>query len=205
MPKGFNLHEKQIIKTALLQEGKFLFSTYGLKKTSIEDITKAVSIAQGSFYIFYTCKEELYFDILEIEQEKIKDEFLKDDVWTGQPPKMALIKIFERTFEMIENNPIIKQLYVENSMQTLLRKLPIAKMEAHIRNDSASLLPVITKWQKEGLLRKKDPEVIAAILRSIFLLSLHKREIGETIYRDTITLMIELIADGLIHREGESC
>lgn len=67
-------------------------------------------------------------------------------------------------------------------METILRKLPLEKMEAHINKDSAVLLPLIRKWQNEGILCNKDPEVIASVIRTLFLLPLHKKEIGESVY-----------------------
>ena len=51
MPAGFTDTEKQKIKEGLIKEGRKLFSQYGLKKTTIKDITNAVGIAQGSFII----------------------------------------------------------------------------------------------------------------------------------------------------------
>ena len=52
MARGFTEREKEIIRNDLINTGRELFGTYGLKKTSIEDLTKAVGIAQGSFYTF---------------------------------------------------------------------------------------------------------------------------------------------------------
>ena len=39
--------------------------TLGMKKTSVEQLTKAVGIAKGSFYKFYESKEMLFFAVLE--------------------------------------------------------------------------------------------------------------------------------------------
>ena len=36
-----------------------------LKKTSVDQLTKAVGIAKGSFYKFYESKEILFFAVLE--------------------------------------------------------------------------------------------------------------------------------------------
>ena len=36
----------------LLTEARHHFETAGLRKTSVEDLTKAAGIAQGSFYMF---------------------------------------------------------------------------------------------------------------------------------------------------------
>ena len=41
------------------------FTDYETEKTSVEQLTKAVGIAKGSFYKFYESKEMLFFAVLE--------------------------------------------------------------------------------------------------------------------------------------------
>jgi AcrR family transcriptional regulator len=200
MPKGFNPQERQMISDSLLEQGRILFSQYGLQKTSINELTKNVGIAPGTFYKFYQSKEELYFEILEQEERHIKEQFLTFTI--EKNPKQALKDLLLQTITTIETNPLIRQLYFENNMEALLRKLPPEKLDSHIKQDSADLLPLINKWQQEGILLKRNPEVIAGILRSLFVLPLHQKEIGEAVYRETIELFIHLIVDGLVNEEG---
>lgn len=39
------------------------------------------------------------------------------------------------------------------------------------------------------------------MIRSLVLLSLHRREIGETVYEDTLKMLISTIAEGLFSEE----
>jgi len=68
MTRSFSDAEKRDITKQLLSRGKELFERYGLKKTSVEELTRAVGIGQGSFYIFFDSKEELFFEILDAEE-----------------------------------------------------------------------------------------------------------------------------------------
>ncbi|MEW6424420.1 MAG: TetR/AcrR family transcriptional regulator [Bacillota bacterium] len=77
MTRAFNQEEKEMIHNLLLKKGKELFSIYGLKKTSIEDLTKATDIAQGTFYRFYRSKEDLYFDIIEEEEKALQKKLIE--------------------------------------------------------------------------------------------------------------------------------
>ena len=70
MPKRFSEQEREIIRTLLVREGRKLFGVHGLRKTNIGELSKAAGIAQGTFYNFFHSKEELYFHIIEEEQEK---------------------------------------------------------------------------------------------------------------------------------------
>ncbi|MEC1287550.1 TetR/AcrR family transcriptional regulator, partial [Bacillus paralicheniformis] len=71
MPK-FTEKEKEAIRSALVQSGRELFAQLGLKKTSVGELTASAGIAQGSFYTFFDSKEELYFEILQQEEKKIR-------------------------------------------------------------------------------------------------------------------------------------
>ena len=48
----------------LLVVGERLFSDYGFKKVSIEDVVEEAGISTGSFYTFFSSKEEYYRTIL---------------------------------------------------------------------------------------------------------------------------------------------
>ena len=61
MPR-FTERERARIEQCLLEEGKRLFIIHGLKKVTIDDIVKAVSIAKASFYKFYEGKEYLFLE-----------------------------------------------------------------------------------------------------------------------------------------------
>lgn len=197
MPRGFSDHEKNVITSSLIEQGRILFSQFGLQKTSIIEITKNVGIAPGSFYKFFNSKEELYFEILEIEEKHIKEQLFRIDISKENKPKKAIKNLFIQMINIVETNPLIRQLYVENNMEGLLRKLPEGTLERHFNNDSATLTPLIEKWKAEGILLEQDPEIISGMLRSLFLLTLHKKEIGETIYRETIERFTALIVDDL--------
>jgi len=79
LPNKFTTKEKEVIRNGLIKTAKEHFSIYGLQKTRIKDLTTEVGIAQGSFYNFYDSKEELYFEILELEEsdsEKYLEEII---------------------------------------------------------------------------------------------------------------------------------
>lgn len=202
MPRGFNEQEKQKINQTLMEEGKILFSQFGLKKTSINELAKAAGIAPGSFYTFFNSKEELYFEIIEKEEESIKSTFINFDFSKFQDPKQAMKGLLLQTFSMIEENALFSQLLFENNHDTLLRKLPKEKLEAHFNKDSDTVALVTSKWKQAGILREIDDAVMAGLLRALFTMSLHKQEIGESVYPQTFELLVGFIVDGLIIKEG---
>lgn len=199
MPKGFNNHEKKVIKEALIEQGKQLFSIHGLQKTSIQDITTKVGIAAGSFYKFYQSKEELYFEVLEQEEAQIKNELLQLEL--GDNPKQTVKITLLRMITSIEKSTIIQQLYLENNLEYLFRKLPPEKLESHFDKDSDFSSILIQKWEKQGLQFTESPKMIASILRSLVFLSFQKEKIGELEYPKTIEFLINHTVNGLIKEE----
>jgi len=190
-----------MIRNSLIEQGKFLFSKYGFQKTSIREITKDVGIAQGTFYSFFKSKEELYFVILESEEKGIREQLFNVEKFKEQQPKKVIKDILHQMIYIIETNPLIRQLFLGTNMEDMLRKLPPDLLEKHFRNDSTSLITIIETWRSEGVIFKEDPEVIAGVLRSLFVLTLHQHEIGETVYRETVEVLINLIVDGLFKKE----
>ena len=109
--KAFDKNEKEYLNKMFMEKGKELFSTYGIKKTSIEDLTKSVGIAKGSFYTFFNSKEELYFKIM---SEEIKN-LAKENITTldKENPVKEIIKSFLiNAIGEIHSNPILNKLLV---------------------------------------------------------------------------------------------
>ena len=62
---AFTDYETEQLRKALLKETRHCAVTLGMKKTSVDQLTKAVGIAKGSFYKFYESTEMLFFAVLE--------------------------------------------------------------------------------------------------------------------------------------------
>ena len=198
MPKGFSEKEKQEIMQALMEKGKLLFEMYGLKKTSVEDITRAVGIDQGSFYRFYGSQEEFYFTIIESEEDHLREQLIKGIEERPENPKDAIKMLLLRSFELIEKSPIIKRLYAENEMETLVRKLPEKTIKAHLNKDATVIEPILQKWQDTGILHGQNPEKLMGVFRALFLMTLHKKEIGESVFDESLLFLIEATAEKLV-------
>lgn len=201
MVRGFSDQEKERIKAALLEKGAELFSRYGLKKTSIADLTRAVGVAQGSFYLFFCSKEELYFEIMEVQELKLREQFM-NQFFSGPLTQTVFKDFIKQALHILETNPLLKRLFIEEEFETLFRKLPPEKIARHIQKDEDVLLPLIRRWQKDGLIIDERPEVLSGLLRSLFAIPLQKKMIGTEIYDAVIDRLANCIAAGLIKNGG---
>ncbi|HLR09720.1 MAG TPA: TetR/AcrR family transcriptional regulator [Bacillota bacterium] len=202
MSRGFSEREKAWITDSLIEQGRILFRQLGFQKTSIADITKKVGIAQGTFYKFFRSKEELYFAILEKEEETIKKQWAEIDIITDNQPKNTIKQILKSMLDTVETNPLLRDLYLGKHLPHMVHQLPPKRLKRHFSHDSTSLQSLIGKWKQAGIILDDKPEIIAGILRSLFLVTLHKQEVGEAVYKETMERLIDLIVDGLVKVEG---
>lgn len=198
MPKKFNEQEKEWIRKKLLDTGRRRFESAGLRKTSVEELTKEAGIAQGSFYLFFGSKEELYYELLLEEEATIREKLIPFMDSDNLLSKEGIVRFLLHSFRLMSENPLIRHMYLEGEFEQLVRKLPKELLERNYSEDQDAFKPVILKWQAAGILSHTKPELIVSMLRAIILLSLHKKEIGQSIYADTIELLVNVIAGGMI-------
>lgn len=134
MPR-FSEQEKEIINKKLLLEGERLFTMYGLKKVTVDDLVAAVNISKGSFYAFYPSKEHLYIEINFRLQNKLFLE-IKEAICSMQfPNQTALTKeVIIRALNGFVSSPILSQ-FDFTIMDYLQRKLPTEIFDNHVRSD----------------------------------------------------------------------
>lgn len=195
MPRSFTKQEREEIREELIENGRGLFIKYGLKKTGIRDLASSVGISGGSFYTFFPSKEELFFEILEREEETVKKKLLP--LLKERLSRDSFKALLLKAFSLIESNPLLKTLLLGEEYRKLIQRIPEEKVREHIESDRDLLLPHIKKWQEEGM-REVDPEALSGLLRAFFLLTLHREEIGEEAFEPTIHLFIDCLVRGLI-------
>ena len=71
MPKTYSENERAYIQERLKTEAKKCLATYGIRKTTIDELVKRVGIPKGTFYLFYESKEQLLYEVI-MESDKSK-------------------------------------------------------------------------------------------------------------------------------------
>lgn len=202
-PRGFYPEEKEQIKDELLKVGREKFATFGLKKTSIKDLTESVGIAQGSFYTFFDSKELLFFQILEQDEQEIQEELKIQFTQVKEMNAKAFTEIILKALSLMDQYPLVKRMFIKTEFEELLRKLPQELFEENMKKDTLNFAPLFQKWSKDGIVDKAiSPEVLTASLRAITLMVFHKQEIGEDVFDHSMALLIESLANR-IFAKGE--
>lgn len=71
MPKVYSEEKRKEIREKLMATGLELIKYNGMKKMSIEELTKRVGIAQGTFYNFFNSKEMLVYELANAYHERL--------------------------------------------------------------------------------------------------------------------------------------
>ena len=194
MPKSYSEQEREYIKEKLKTEGKLLFSQFGIKKTTVDEIVKKVKIPKGTFYLFYESKELLLFDIIMEEQSLIQNELIKavSDIGhklTKENFSALIFDLFKRTTESF-----LFPIFTSGEYEILLRKLSSDAIEQNISEDQKSIEKLFSLIPQS---KDKDMSIFSGAFRGVMLLALHKVEIGEDIFDNTLKLLIDGITEKL--------
>jgi AcrR family transcriptional regulator len=193
MPKAFSAREKQLITRRLLEEGYRGFSTYGLKKTSVEDLARAAGISKGAFYIFYESKEALFMDVIEKAEKRLRREILAMIDLPGASPRLRLLAILKQAFAAFETIPIL-QFLTSSDYELLFRRIPPEKFQEHLASDRAFFVELIARCQAGGIPIQAQPEQIAGLLYPIVLSRLHQDDFRRLDFGGNFDLLLELVA-----------
>ncbi|OKZ58115.1 MAG: TetR family transcriptional regulator [Clostridiales bacterium 45_37] len=159
---AFTDFETEQLRKALLKETRHCAVTLGMKKTSVDQLTKAVGIAKGSFYKFYESKEMLFFAVLEgihSELYGVADRALSENA--GLPAAERAAKAVLAVCRRLSDTG--DMVFIENDAKLLLQRL------THIRQ----LL------ENHDLMPRCGVSLAAATVRGLILTVSHKEQIGE--------------------------
>lgn len=200
MPKGFTEREKEIIRSTLIEKGQAFFTTHGIRKTSVEDLTRAAGISKGAFYLFFGSKEELFFEILEQFEAEFRQSIFAHVFQPGKSGRQNFKHLLKNALLLWDTYPLLKN-FDREEFEYLLRKIPPEKVTAHINRDDAFVAQFIEKSKQEGLTIPHDPQVVSGLMKALFFVSLHKDDFGQEAYPQTMDLLIDLVGNYLVEEE----
>jgi len=197
MPRGFTDQEMDIIREKLMQAGQDCLEKFGIRKTNVEDLTRAAGISKGAFYKFYDSKEALFLEVLERFEETYRVEIIKRmDQYTGLSPREQVHSLLRDAFTQYWQNPLFSILNPQE-YEVLVRKLPPERVAAHLESDDDFVGELVNLWQARGLPVRDDAPQISALVKSLFYVSLHAEEIGSA-FPAAFETLINLVADYLV-------
>ena len=172
---AFTEDQNETIRRDLIREARRCGVTIGMKKTSVEQLTRAVGIAKGSFYKFFPSKELLFFAVLEdihtacfaAAQASLRETSALSHADRAAKAILAACRWLPETQALV---------FVENDAEFLLRRLPDEVKTAHYHDDETHIRQLLEKYD---LVPKRGASLAAATVRGLILTVSHKEQIGE--------------------------
>ena len=172
---AFTGYETEQLRKALLKETRRCAATLGMKKTSVDQLTKAVGIAKGSFYKFYESKEMLFFAVLEdihSELYGVADQALHRNggLPTSERAAEAVLAVCRRLSDTGD------MVFIENDAKLLLQRLPDDIKNVHYHDDETHIRQLLEKYD---LMPRCGASLAAATVRGLILTVSHREQMGE--------------------------
>jgi AcrR family transcriptional regulator len=195
LPRGFTDAEKARIRAQLLAQGRTFLATTGIRKTSVDDLTAAVHISKGAFYLFFPSKEELFLTLFEQMEAAYHAALLEVAEQAVGSPQERLHAFFAQAFSLWRSSPLFRH-FGEDEYGYLLRKLPPDRVEAALHTDERFVAALLARWHAQGIAISLSAAEFTGLLRALFFVSLHAEDIGP-VYPATFALLIDLLVGHL--------
>ncbi|PWJ71242.1 TetR family transcriptional regulator [Ruminococcaceae bacterium R-25] len=143
-------------RNRILKESSLYFARNGFGDTKIGDLAKHIGIGQGTIYLYFKSKEELFEEIRKSAENKDEIKRLKTLSKLPIPAKTKIEKISAEMEKKLKND----EEYVVRI--TILSQLLLEQEENLYKNDLYKVLAEIVKQgQKEGSVVKGDALYLA--------------------------------------------
>lgn len=77
MPRMYSPEERKHIEESLHSAAAECLSLYGVRRTTVDEIVSRSHMAKGSFYLFYSSKEELFLSLLDSFILSLEEKYLE--------------------------------------------------------------------------------------------------------------------------------
>ncbi|SHG95716.1 TetR/AcrR family transcriptional regulator [Streptoalloteichus hindustanus] len=199
MPRAFDQEERERITASLLAAGERLFTTQGLRKTSLDELVAAAGIAKSSFYAFFDSKESLYLELMLRQAPVLRAELNRA---LELPDSAEAVRHFLRgAIDVLHHNPLYRRMVTHpDEMEAVLRRITPERLAELKRTSLLPVLEFIERAQREGRFAAGDPAVLEGVLRTVLLLPMHADQFDPAVYPRVIEAVIDIVSAGLTRR-----
>ena len=168
MAKAFSDEEKEQIRIRLMETALELFHDKGTKSLSIQELTRRVGIAQGSFYNFWKDKDALVLDVMRFrsaQKLRLLEEHLEESL--ADPAGFLADSIYVYSLDLMKKGK--EQPTYAQSFALLLRTdLDAENRVGAVYRDFLEKLSLY--WNEHGAVREVDVQGLVNVFTGSFVL-----------------------------------
>lgn len=168
MAKAFSEEEKEQIRTKIMETALDLFHDKGTKSLSIQELTKRVGIAQGSFYHFWKDKDALVLDVMKYRsKQKLEMIAQKLEESLNDPVGFLTGIIYDNSMDLMkkgEEQPVYSQSFALLSRADLDAENRVGVVYKDFLEKLASY------WKEHGVVKAVDVQGLINVFTGSFVL-----------------------------------
>lgn len=197
MAVAFTATEKERIARVLLDTGEELFTTQGLKKTSLDELVGPAGIAKGSFYAFFDSKESLYLEVMLRRAPQVAAHV---SAALDEPPgEESLMAVMRAITDVLATDPLYRRLLTHaDELDAVTRRVGPEQIARVTPQIVTPLLDYLAAGQREGVLVDDiAPEIFVGVIRAVGLIVVHRDRFGPA-YEQVLDATIRTLARGML-------
>lgn len=142
---------REEMRSTILQKSLLYFAKNGFAGTKISDLSKNIGIGQGTIYLYFESKEELYQEILRIADYKQELKQMKLLLHLPISGKAKLRRLSETVMKKLQTDELFASKIALNTQLMLEQSMEFASGDTSYQSELyACTAKIIEQGQKEG-------------------------------------------------------
>lgn len=166
MPRAFADEERELLKKKLRAVARQQIEERGVRAMAVGDLTRAVGISKGAFYLLYESKDALVMEILgdvEVELRALLTDVAGDR--SGTPVEVMTV-IVRTLFEAVGTHPIMALLADPEEGAHIFRMVTPEQLEERMVDDDRWFGDLTARLKADGVLAADiGDDILAAVAR----------------------------------------
>ena len=167
---------------------------YGVRKTTVEQLTGMAGISKGSFYSFYDSKELLMFEVIDEFGRPIQQKFGEKLRASGQDARQIADALYGMC--IATKSSFIVDLVKNDEFDYLMRKLPEKAVIKGFELDNTFIEQYFTGFLRADI----DPATVLSGMTMLYSTMMHIEWYPAGQYEKALKLLIDAFIDEIIKK-----
>lgn len=142
---------REEMKNTILKKSLLYFAKNGFAGTKISDLSRNIGIGQGTIYVYFQSKEELFQEILKIADSNKILKQMKVLVYTPIPAKKKIRLLSENVMKKLQEDENFAAMIALNTQMLLEKAKNYSSVDTTYQSELyAYTAKIIEQGQKEG-------------------------------------------------------
>jgi len=197
MPKIITEENKEMIRKIMYRKGVLLIREKGIRKITVEDITGSTGIAKGSFYRYYTSKEEFLYEVLKKNEKENFERLLSIEI-SKKDFRSQILDMFKTVFLSDE----CLFLYTQPSdLEYLLCRLPEEKRVLEERKSKDNFVAITSFLKLDA--SEENYGALSYLMDGLQFMIKSSTGYGQKGKNKAVDILVNTIADFIVEEKIE--